>query len=120
MTAAVPEIHIFSDFSDAMRGSENRALGIYEGLAQRCRVTLWTEKAADPRLAALDAAGPSGCGQSARQSRCGDQSGERAAPGDATGLAGAGGGVCGDVISRHSTYPTPNIRWRCGRSKWRG
>ncbi len=56
MTAAVPEIHIFSDFSDAMRGSENRALGIYEGLAQRCRVTLWTEKAADPRLAALDAA----------------------------------------------------------------
>ena len=35
------------------------------------------------------------------------QSGERAAPGDATGLAGAGGGVCGGVISRHSIYPTP-------------
>ena len=39
------------------------------------------------RLAALDAAGPGSCGVTARQSRRGDQSGERAAPGDAAGLA---------------------------------
>ena len=35
----------------------------------------------------------------------------RAAPGDATGLAGAGGGVCGGVISRQSIDPTP---WAAG------
>ena len=55
---------------------------------------------AGPALAALDAAGPGGCGATARQSRCRGQSGERAAPGDAAGLAGAGGGVCGEVFSR--------------------
>ena len=34
-----------------------------------------------------------------------------AEPGDAAGLAGAGGGVSGGVISRHLTYPTP---WAAG------
>jgi glycosyltransferase involved in cell wall biosynthesis len=50
--AAIPEIHIFSEFSDAMRGSENRALSLYEGLSRRCRVTLWTETEPDSRLSA--------------------------------------------------------------------
>ena len=43
---------------------------------------------------------PGGCRATARQSRCGDQSGERAAPSDAACLAGAGRGVCGEVFSR--------------------
>ena len=66
---------------------------------------------AGPALAAIDAAGPGGCRSTARQSRCGDQSGERAASGNATGLAGAGIGVCAGVISRHSIYPIP---WAAG------
>ena len=48
-----------------------------------------TGKDQGPALAAIDAAGPGGCRATARQSRCGDQSGGRAAPGGATGLAGA-------------------------------
>ena len=57
------------------------------------------------RLAALDVAGHGGCGQSARQSRGGEQSGERAAPSDATGLASAERGVCGAVFAgRYSAY----------------
>lgn len=53
---------------------------------------------AEQHLVIFGFGGPGSCGQSARQSRCGGQSGERAAPGDATGLAGAGGGVCGVVV----------------------
>ena len=64
------------------------------------------------RLAALDVAGHGGCGQSARQPRGGEQSGERAAPGDATGLASAGRGVCGAVFSVS--------RASLGRHGWRG
>ena len=73
------------------------------------------------RLAAIDAAGPGGCGQSDRQSRCGDQSGERTAPGDATGLAGAGVGVRAGVISRHSTNRPrgPPALWGCNRRRGR-
>ncbi len=43
---------------------------------------------------------PGGCRATARQSRCGDQSGERAAPCDATGLAGAGAAFAGAVVNR--------------------
>ncbi len=39
------------------------------------------------------------------------QSGERAAPGAAAGLAGAGGGVCGGVLTLSSIYPT---QWAAG------
>ena len=70
-----------------------------------------TRSRTDALLRGLLFAGPGGCGATARQSRCGDQSGERAAPGDATGMAGAGGSVYGGVISLSSIYPTP---WAAG------
>ena len=63
------------------------------------------------RLAALDAAGPGSCGVTARQSRRGDQSGERAAPGDAAGLAVA---VCIAV----AVVVASRAQW--GRYGWRG
>ena len=75
----------------------------------RARNTLG--RSAQDSLRALGVAGLGGCGQSTRESRCCGQSGQRAAPGDATGLAGAGDGVCAGVFSRHSIYPAP---WAAG------
>ncbi len=45
------EIHILSEFSNAMRGSDLRALALYRDLRQRGEVSLWTEQTVDPRLA---------------------------------------------------------------------